>query len=494
MATLVLTLILAACVIFQGKLAAGWHRIELPQGPPSHQWRNLVYVVLALSGVEAVANMTGIMTLPVSATSKKSILPVLAEVVILNLILACAMNALPEKYFGGPGQMDSLSAREDRVEQFKHEHPQWRTNAAELKEFEALPHLTEDQHEAENRVMRVMSREYVGRGFSVLAGLVFGALLISAVNTAVGGMISIQYVMARDAELPHFFGKLNKFGVPWAALVVGVTIPSIILLWTGDLDLLADLYAIGVVGAITINLGSCTANMTLSIRWLERVGLGLIAAVLLAVEVTLAFNKLPALLFAASVVGLGLGARFFTKTVPAWRARAKVALPRAPAPEAAPALAVVPAQREVLGTPAAELDMSKPHILVATRGAKPLLDFAASYAKMANGVLLVMFVRALNVAFTNGAAGPTFEEDKEAQEALRLAAGICKAQGVQWVPLYVVSPDVPYSILDFAATYNVSALLMGISQRGAMLRALQGDTITAVAAALPQDIPLLIHA
>ncbi len=258
-ATLLLTLVLAAAVIFQGKLTAGWHHVEWPQGTVSHQWKNLVYVVLALSGVEAVANMTGIMVQPISATSKKSILPVLAEVVILNLVLACAMNALPAKYFGGPGQMDSLAAREEQVLQqvnaYKQDHPNWTQKAVEKVQSEMPLHLTKDQEDAENRVMRVMSEEYVGKGFGVLAGLVFGALLISAVNTAVGGMISVQYVMSRDTELPHFFSRLNKFGVPWAGLLVAVAIPSIILMCTGDLDLLADLYAIGgVVGAITHQL------------------------------------------------------------------------------------------------------------------------------------------------------------------------------------------------------------------------------------------------
>jgi nucleotide-binding universal stress UspA family protein len=62
------------------------------------------------------------------------------------------------------------------------------------------------------------------------------------------------------------------------------------------------------------------------------------------------------------------------------------------------------------------------------------------------------------------------------------------------VPIYVVSRDVPYSILDFAATYDVRALLMGVSRTGTLLRALLGDVLTAVADQLPQDIPLLIHA
>ena len=55
-------------------------------------------IVLALSGVEAVANMTGIMV-PAGGKDRaaRTILPVLIEIVILNLILAAAdERSLPD--------------------------------------------------------------------------------------------------------------------------------------------------------------------------------------------------------------------------------------------------------------------------------------------------------------------------------------------------------------------------------------------------------------
>jgi nucleotide-binding universal stress UspA family protein len=75
-----------------------------------------------------------------------------------------------------------------------------------------------------------------------------------------------------------------------------------------------------------------------------------------------------------------------------------------------------------------------------------------------------------------------------------MSEAACKAKGVQIVPIYVVSRDVADSILDFAATYDVRALLMGVSRQGTLLRALRGDVLASVADQLPQDIPLLIHA
>ena len=59
-------------------------------------WIGFTEIVLALSGVEAIANMTGIMVQPVEKTARKAILPVLIEIVILNLILALAMTSLPD--------------------------------------------------------------------------------------------------------------------------------------------------------------------------------------------------------------------------------------------------------------------------------------------------------------------------------------------------------------------------------------------------------------
>src|SRR5205085_11554206 len=76
------------CVPFIGK---GLHTaVATVPGVDSaaSRWESLVRIVLALSGVEAVANMTGLMKQPVAKTAKKTIWPVLAEVVILNIVFS----------------------------------------------------------------------------------------------------------------------------------------------------------------------------------------------------------------------------------------------------------------------------------------------------------------------------------------------------------------------------------------------------------------------
>jgi nucleotide-binding universal stress UspA family protein len=211
-----------------------------------------------------------------------------------------------------------------------------------------------------------------------------------------------------------------------------------------------------------------------------------------AVEITLAIFKPHALIFVLVVLGVGLGARLFTKWYLPKRLEAKKPRPEeiAPTEEKVPSGEITLAQ---FATPADELDLAKPHIMVATRGGKRLLDFAVNYTKQSNGLLFVIYVRQLNVAFGPDRA-PTFGEDRDAHESFAAAFDLARKNGVGMVPIYVVSSDVAESILDFAATYNASALLMGVSRTGAVLRALRGDVLTKVADNLPQDIPLLIHA
>ena len=66
-------------------------RIDARVGHLGDWWAQFTAIILAISGVEAVANMTGIMVEPVEKTARQAIWPVLIEIVILNLVLTLAM-------------------------------------------------------------------------------------------------------------------------------------------------------------------------------------------------------------------------------------------------------------------------------------------------------------------------------------------------------------------------------------------------------------------
>ena len=175
-------------------------------------WTAFVSIVLALSGVEAIANLTGVMKRPVSVTASKAIWVVAIEVAVFNIILATVMLAI-------------------------------------------FP-INRDRHMED--MAAFLSAFYVGQWGEVAVRIIGGVLLLSAGNTAISGMISIQYLMARDGELPAALGEeLNRFGVPWMPAILAAAVPILVLLVSHNLDQLAALYAIGVIGAIAINITLC---------------------------------------------------------------------------------------------------------------------------------------------------------------------------------------------------------------------------------------------
>src|SRR5437588_11234753 len=98
-------------------------------------------------------------------------------------------------------------------------------------------------------------------------------------------MIAVQYRMARDGELPQVMTGLNRFGVPWLPALVAASVPIMVLLISHDLDSLAALYAIGVIGAVAINTTLVAIHPRLRKTWRTGVAFAL-GIVLLAIGIT----------------------------------------------------------------------------------------------------------------------------------------------------------------------------------------------------------------
>ena len=420
---------------------SGHATIEAPHESTGEQWSHFVNVILALSGVEAIANMTGVMAEPVAKNARKAILVVLLEVVILNLVMAYAMNAIPDSFL-------AAQAHDDK----------------------------------QDHMVKLLSIYYVGHWFASLSSFFFGFLLLSAANTAIGDMVSIQYLMSRDKEIPPVFTKLNRFGMPWVGLVTATIVPAVVLLLVGnDTVLLADLYAIGVVGAITINLMACGTNLKLELEKWERIVLLAIGVLVGGIETTIAFEKPKALFFALGVLGVGLTTRF------AARRAQKLAVP-------------VEKSKEVTESAVrAAIPLNSARLLMPTRGNPALIQFAVHYAKDRKAALFPLFVREVALTFRErgakvGSDTMTLANDAEARKIFADVQRECDNAGVPMVPLYAVNDSPAEVILDNAAMFGVDAVLMGVSQRGAVWKTLKGDVLQDVITYLPKSIPLLIHA
>ena len=421
-------------------------------GSPFSWWSQFTGIILAISGVEAVANMTGIMVEPVEKTARRAIWPVLIEIVILNLVLTLAMSAIP-------------------LEEFTRDVPE-EMSAAVNPDNAYLAHRDD--------MLKLLASYYVGPTFAKIASVVFALLLLSAVNTAVTDLVSIQYMMARDHELPHAFAGLNKWGMPLIPLAVSVLVPLVTVLVVPDVGHLADLYAIGVVGAVAVNLGSCVTTLGLPLKTWERALMGVLAVLMIAIWITIAYEKPHALAFAGVIVAVGLTAR--------WLTHHRQAI-------GGTVTSFVGHIIELAGTGGAvENPTNQIRFLVATQGSPKLVKFALDQAKSFHAEVLFLYVRHIAVPMLGPAHKPDIANDPDAQKAAEQIKELAEASGVPIRFLYTVADNISETIVDFAVTYGVSQVIIGTSKRGALWRTMKGDVIQGVAQHLPERTQLLIHA
>ena len=431
-------------------------------------WVQFVGVILALSGAETIANLTGVMKLDPGSTiehprvareSLKAIIPVAVEVVVGTALLGWAMLSLPNVLGKTLGVTDVGQV----------------TTILEQRSEDMLRFIGE-------QFATATFSPWVGNIFGWIVGIVFFLLLLSAANTAIVAMIGLLYMMSRDREMPRQFRILNRHGVPIYPLVIAIGMPTIVLLLVGDFTALAGLYAIGVVGAITVNVGSCAFNRTVGFTWYDRVLFGVTFVILAFVELTLAHTKVDALQFVIVVLMGGLALRAYTlkrqglTTLTVHRDVAQMVTPELPA---------TLRSRLVEGQ----------KIMVAARGITPVLSFAIDEAQLRKATLCVLFVKEVAVYYT--AAGTRlgrarWEEDPEANAIMSLMLKLCGERNVNVVPLYAVSQDAAATIVDLCATMGVDFLVIGATQRTALTKLLRGSVVTNVAQHLPESIQLLI--
>lgn len=408
-----------------------------PSGGLVWNWSRFVDMILALSGVEVAASSTGILKLDpkcsperpsVLVNARRAILVVMIDVVLGTALLSVLAMCLPD--------------------------------AAK-------------QHQ--NDMLRYMGSVFLGPKFALAVAVVFGLLLISAVNTAITGMVSLLYVMARDGELPEPFLLLNRFGVPWVALITATVLPVVVLNIDDRVEGLAALYAIGVVGAIAINLGSCAFAGKVPLGKIERLIMKTTFVVLVAIWITIAISKLYALLFVAIIVAVGLLVREVTirrrsgATHPAPQNGAAV-------PAAAPAAAAEPAPT-FLGQ----------IILVAARGWTPALQFALEASRLRAAQLLVLYIREVTV---NIEMDSDWKSDPDARALFRRLDA--ESGGLKVNKLYSVSDSPADTIIDIAATFGVDTVVLGGSRRAALVHLLKGNVVGRVAANLPETMHLIV--
>lgn len=121
-----------------------------------------------------------------------------------------------------------------------------------------------------------LAATFGGSILAVATALAASALLVFACNTAIIGAYHVFIALSRMGYLPGFITATNAWrGTPHNAIMLATLIPVIILIGVrGQIDILGDLYAFGLLGAFTLTCVSMDV-----IRYRDRHGASLIGAV-----------------------------------------------------------------------------------------------------------------------------------------------------------------------------------------------------------------------
>ena len=415
--------ILLVIVFFSAPKAVQSANIQPLEGGLFHNWGIFITFILSLSGIEAISNMTGLMKDP-QRDSRSAIVSVLIKVIILNVFLGLAMHAVQGLM---PGDH-----RDD--------------------------------------MLRFLGEHYVGQWFGIFVALSLGVLLISAGNTAINDLISIQFLMSIDKELPGFLRKLNHHGVPIWPLIIATSVPIIVLLVISDVEQLSHLYAIGLVGAMTINLGSTATDKTVSMKPHVKILMIVSAAVMFLIELSIAIGKHQATIYAGIILFIGLGARYFMQHKKV-AARIPAEIPVTPSPTRKRRRTSIPSTKYLL----ALKDVND-----------RLLKFALDEAKQRGALLFILRIKEIAVGTLPERMEMKMNGEEEHIETM------CSTSGIDYQIISIPSYEVGYTIAEQAATFGVDRVIMGATKRSVLESVLRGSVMRSLNALLPEEVQLII--
>lgn len=428
--------------------------LHAPQGSFYSYWDQFVVAIVAMSGIESIANITGVMRLDpgttdenpgVVRTSRRAILMVMFEVCIFTAFFGLMAQSLP-----------GITVVDNQV-------------------------LDPQHHDIRDSMLRYMGDyfgslfggEHFGMIFGFIVGLTLAILLLSAVNTAIIALSSLLFVMARDGEVPSSFQKMNSYGMPHYSLILATLAPAAVLLFVSDIPQLANLYAVGFVGAIATNLGVNAFDKNIYMNRFSR-GLMLFTfVVMVAIEITLFIDKPQARIFALSILTGGIILRGFIleQRQKQWIQK-KIRLRHA---------SLFTEDNKVL--------LHYGAFLCAVRSIGKTLNYALEEAKTYEQPLYILFIREQKV-ITEDDRSRSWLDDEDACKIFDYAKDSSHEMTIKF--LYAVSDSPADTIIEFANKLKVSRIIMGRPRHNYMLQMLRGNVIHDIIEFIPPEIDLVV--
>jgi nucleotide-binding universal stress UspA family protein len=314
---------------------------------------------------------------------------------------------------------------------------------------------------------------HIGYLFGLIVSFVFVALLLSAVNTAISALISLLFVMSRDGEMPQIFQNLNSFGVPRVPLLLATLMPMVLVFSIHDIAGLADLYAVGFVGAIATNLGATSTDWKLNLSKFERYGMFITFAIMAAIEITLLVDKPHARNFAISIVAAGLLLRGLVKEQEDKRWGSKK----------------VPIRHYSVCDDDDQAVLHVGAMLCSVTHIGKTLEFAIEECKKFKQPLYVLYIREQQI-ITEDDRNRLWLNDAQACSIFDYAKDYLPEVSIKFI--YTVSDSTAATIVDTAKDLHISRIILGMPRSSKFFQLIRGNIVREVGKIIPQDIDLLV--
>jgi nucleotide-binding universal stress UspA family protein len=240
-----------------------------------------------------------------------------------------------------------------------------------------------------------------------------------------------------------------------------------------DVVSLANLYAVGFVGAIATNLGVNAANKTIAMTKNQRRLMWCTCALLLAIEITLFITKPNARRFAISIMTVGLILRMLVieHRQRQWASK-KITL-----------------QHASLFTDDTRSPLHEGAILCAVRTTGKTLHFAMEEAKQYHQSLYILFIREQKI-ITAEDRNRAWVDDEDASRIFAYAKNAAPECNMKF--FYAVSASPVDTIVDMAKELHVSRVILGKPRHSLVLQILRGNLIQEVSETLSPEIDLVV--
>ncbi len=338
-----------------------------------------------------------------------------------------------------------------------------------------------------------------GAGLKLAAVISASTLLLFAANTAIIGAYHIFLALANSDFLPRVIAlRSERFNSPHVAILIATLAPIAVIVATqGELSLLGEMYAFGLLGAFVFSSLSLDV-----IRWrLGRrdigfwIGILTTAMILLAWCVNLVEKELATLFGGAltvfgMLIAVGVRRSWFVDVlhqIPAiQRLQARAYL-------ASEALVDEELKGLVTLADAVELKSLYPaSTLLALRGETPaLIQQGIDLAKgRGESALYCIYVEEWPGMFNGNVP---HRPNEEGIRTLRAAIQAVRDKSIEVIPIWMVSHNAAEAIANAAKSLNVDGVLIGQSRRSAFYHMLRGHVVKGLTKKLPRNCHLTIY-